>query len=115
MALKVEGVVDRGVHAQKALGGASRLEPLHLALASSHRLMRVFGSIVFPQPLLMRTDQSQTPERGSVRTQLVGDQQFGGEAVLLEQLAHQPQRRPTVAPTLNERIKDLAFVVDGTL
>jgi hypothetical protein len=46
MALKVEGVVNRGVHAEKPLGGASRLEPLHFALSSSHRLMRVFGSIV---------------------------------------------------------------------
>ena len=77
--------------------------------------MRVFGSIVPPEPLLMRAAQSQTSERGGVRAQLIGDQQFGCEALLLEQLAHQPQRRPTVAPTLNERIKDLAFVVDGTL
>jgi len=46
MALEVEGVVDGGVHAEKTLGGASRLEPLHFALSSSHRLMRIFGSIV---------------------------------------------------------------------
>ena len=52
MALEVEGVVDGGVHAEEPLGGASRLEPLHFALSSSHRLMRVFGSIVFPEPLL---------------------------------------------------------------
>ena len=50
MALEVEGVVDGGVHAQKSLGGASRLEPLHFALSPSHRLVRVFGSIVLPQP-----------------------------------------------------------------
>src|SRR3954447_24490852 len=46
MALEVEGVVDGGVHAEKPLGGANRLEPLHFALSSSHRLMRVFGPIV---------------------------------------------------------------------
>ena len=34
-----EGVVDGGVHAEKPLGGASRLEALHLALSSSHSLM----------------------------------------------------------------------------
>src|SRR6188472_458823 len=39
MTLEVEGVVDGGVHAKKPLGGASRLEPLHFALSSSHRLM----------------------------------------------------------------------------
>jgi hypothetical protein len=39
MALKVEGVMDGGMHAEKTLGGASRLKALHLALSSSHRLM----------------------------------------------------------------------------
>jgi hypothetical protein len=39
MALEVEGVVYRGVHAQEALGGSSRFDPLHLALSSPHRLM----------------------------------------------------------------------------
>jgi len=114
MALEVEGVVDGGVHVEKTLGGASRLEPLHFALSSSYRLMRIFGSIVLPQPLLMRAGQSQTPERGGVRAQLVGDQQSRCEALLLEQLAHQPQRRPAVASALNQYVKDLAFMVDGT-
>jgi hypothetical protein len=63
MALKVEGVVDGGVHAEKTLGGVSRLEPLHFALSSSHRLMRIFGSIILSQPLLRRAGQSQTPVR----------------------------------------------------
>src|ERR1700740_1418893 len=39
VALKVEGVVDGGVHAEEAPGRSSRLEPLQLTLASSHRLM----------------------------------------------------------------------------
>jgi hypothetical protein len=53
MALEIEDVVDGGVHAEKPLGGASRLELLHFALSPSHCLMRVFGAVVFPQPLLM--------------------------------------------------------------
>ena len=76
--------------------------------------MRVFGAIIFSQPLLMWAGQSQTPERGGVGAQLVGDQQFRHEALLLEQLAHQPRRRPTVAPTLNQYVEDLAFMVDGS-
>jgi hypothetical protein len=28
MALKVEGIMDGGMHAEKALGGSSRFEPL---------------------------------------------------------------------------------------
>jgi len=76
--------------------------------------MRIFDSIILSQPLLMRAGQSQTPERTGVRAQLVGDQQFGCETLLLEELAHQPQRRPTVAPTLNQHVEDLAFMIDGT-
>src|SRR5580692_1620913 len=94
MTLKVEGVVNRTVHAEEALGGSSRLEPLQLALASSDCLMRILRPIVFPKPLLMPTGQSKTPERGGVGAQLIGDQQFRHEALLFEQLAHQPQRRP---------------------
>ena len=73
MALEVEGVVDGGVYAEKTLGGANRLEPLHFALSPPHRLMRVFGAIIFSQPLLMWAGQSQTPEREGVRAQLIGD------------------------------------------
>jgi len=58
MTLKVEGVVDRGMHAEEALGGSSRFEPLHLALSSPYRLMRILRPIVAPQPLFVRTGQS---------------------------------------------------------
>ena len=57
MALEVEGVVDGGVHAEKALCGARRLEPLHFALASLHRLMRVLRPIVLSEPVLVGTAQ----------------------------------------------------------
>ena len=58
MALKVEGVVNRGMHAEEALSGSSRFEPLHLALSSPYRLMRVLRPIVAPKPLFVRTAQS---------------------------------------------------------
>src|SRR6516165_10657934 len=48
VALQVEGVVNRSVHAEKTLCGASRFEPLQLALASSHCLMRILRPIVVP-------------------------------------------------------------------
>jgi hypothetical protein len=32
------------------------LEPLHFALSPTYRLMRVFGAIIFPQPLLVWAD-----------------------------------------------------------
>jgi hypothetical protein len=83
MTLKVEGVVNRTVHAEEALGGSSRLEPRQLALASPDCLMRILRPIVFPKPLLMPTNQSKTPERGGVGAQLVGDQQFRAKPCLL--------------------------------
>ena len=57
MALKIEGIVDGGMHTQEALRRARRLESLHLALSPSHRLMRVLGSIVAPDPLFVRAAQ----------------------------------------------------------
>jgi hypothetical protein len=48
MALKVEGVMDSSMHIEKALGRASRFEPLHFTFAPSHDLVGVFGAIVRP-------------------------------------------------------------------
>jgi hypothetical protein len=70
VALIVEGVVNRTVQAEEALGGSSRLEPLQFALASSDCLMRILRPIVVPKPLLMPAGQSQTPERRDVGAQL---------------------------------------------
>jgi hypothetical protein len=46
VSLQIERVVDGGMDTEEALRGSSRLEPLHLALASSHHLVRVLGAIV---------------------------------------------------------------------
>ena len=85
-----------------------------LLLLSSHHLMRIFGAIFPAQPLLVRAGQPQTPERRGVGAQLVGDQQFRHEALLFEQLADQPQRRPTVASALDQHVENLALVIHGT-
>src|SRR5271165_2347883 len=50
----------------------------------------------------------------AVGAQLVGDHKFWRETLLLEQLAHQPQRRPTVASALDQHVENLALVADGT-
>ena len=76
------------MHAEEALGRSSRFEALDLALSSSHRLMRVLGTIIPTAPLFMRAGQPQTPERRGVGAQLVGDQQLRRKSLLLEKLAH---------------------------
>jgi hypothetical protein len=57
MALDVESVVDGGMNRQEALGCSRRPEPLHLALSSSYRLMRILGPIVPAQSLLVASRQ----------------------------------------------------------
>src|SRR5207248_8550464 len=42
-AKKNEGVVDRGMHAEEALSRSSRIEALHFALSSPHRLVLILG------------------------------------------------------------------------
>ena len=76
--------------------------------------MRILRAIVLPEPLLMRAGQLQLPERRTIGAQLVGHQQFRHKPLLSEKLAHQPQRRPGVAASVDEHVEDLAFVVDGT-
>jgi hypothetical protein len=59
VALKIEGVVNGGVHAEEALRGSSRFQTLQLAFASPHYLMRIFRAIVAPEPLFVRAAESQ--------------------------------------------------------
>src|SRR5580704_8453851 len=89
MALKVEGVVDGSMHAEEALSRSSRFEALHLALSSPHRLMRILGAIILPEPLLMRAGQPQLLERRAVGAQFVGHQQSRHKPLFPEKLAHQ--------------------------
>ena len=60
----------------------------------------------------MRASEAQFPERRAVGAQLVGDQQFRCKALFPEQLAHQPECRVPIAPTLNEHV-GLAVVING--
>ena len=66
MALKVEVVVDGGMHAKEALGGSSRFEALHLALSSSYHLVRVLGPIVLAKLPFMVARQPDVVEGGAV-------------------------------------------------
>ena len=112
MALKIERVVDGGVDAEEALRRPGRLEPLYLALSPAHGLMGILNPVVLSLALLMTAGQAELPDRRPVGTQLVGNQQFRREALLPEQLAHQPERRTFVASPLNQHVEDLALMVN---
>jgi len=45
LARGVEGVANGGAHTEEALSRSSRFEPLHLALSSPYRLIRILGAI----------------------------------------------------------------------
>ena len=113
MSLMVESIVDGGMDVEKTLRGSRSLEPLHIAFSSPHDLMGVFSAIVLSEAPIMRAGEAQLPERRAIGAQLVGDQQLRCEALFLEQLAHQPECRLRISPTLNEHVEDLALVVDG--
>src|SRR5882672_2244243 len=76
--------------------------------------MRILRAIVHPEPLLMMAGQMEIVEGGTVGAQLVGDYQPGCEALLPEQLAHEPQGGALIAPALNQHVEDLALMIDGT-
>jgi hypothetical protein len=60
----------------------------------------------------MANRQSQSSPGRSIGPKLVGHQQSGRKAVLLEQFAHEPRGCPVVAPPLHQQIKNFTLVVD---
>ena len=50
---------------------------------------------------------------GVVRSQIVGDQSHRQEAIFLQKLAHEFQRRSLVPFRLDQHIEDLALGIDG--
>jgi hypothetical protein len=87
MTLKVEVVVDGGMHAEEALGRSSRFEALDLALSSSYHLVGVLGPIVRAKSLFMMARQPDVVEGSAVGAQLVGYHHLWREALFSQQLA----------------------------
>lgn len=74
MTLDLEGVVDRGMSGEEALGRRLALEQQLLSLASSDRQVRVLRPIVLPQPTgPVKVAQAELIERGAVRPQAGDD------------------------------------------
>lgn len=95
------------------LGRSRRLEPLHLPLSSSHRLMRIFGPVVLILSRLMVGRQTQIPESRAVRPQFVGDNGRGRKSLLLQKLSHQLQCGLPVSSCLDQDVQNLALTIDG--
>jgi hypothetical protein len=76
----IEGAAGGGMNQTGSAELSGRLEPLHLELTSPHRLVRILGSVVWAQPLLMASGKSKFRLGSSVRSQLVRHEHLWREA-----------------------------------
>src|SRR5215204_7182866 len=60
----------------------------------------------------MMTAEPEVPESSAVRAQAIGGHLLRCKALFPQQLAHQLDGCTAVAPTLEQHVEDLAFVVD---
>ena len=67
MTLKIEVVVHGRMDIREALRGSRPFKALHLALSSSYYLVRILGSIILPESLLMAARQLDVPEGSAIR------------------------------------------------
>ena len=75
--------------------------------------MRILGSIVAPSTTLMSSCDSKITDSCRIRSQIVRDQLVWDKSILLQQLAHEFQRRTLVPSALNQHIKHFALGIHG--
>src|SRR5208283_4454603 len=114
MTLDVEGILCCCLHREKSLRGSHALEPLHLPLPSSGRLMRILRSIVAPSTAFMAFCDSKVIRCSPIRAQVIRDELVWDKAIFLQQLAHQFERGPLVPPGLDENVEHLTLCIRGT-
>ena len=114
MSAHPEEILYEAVDREKSLRVRGGLEPAHLALTLSRRLVRDLRAIV--RILFRAVDHRR--HHGTVRrrvaAQLVCDQPTGLAALSFQQLAEEPHGRPPIAPRLHEDVDDVAVLVHGT-
>jgi len=64
-------VYRHGVDGEEALCRSRRLEPLHLALAPPHRLVRDLSAVVLSEPLFVACGQAHLAKGGAIGGELV--------------------------------------------
>ena len=71
--------------------------------------MRILGSVVAPSATLVAIRQPKIAGRCGVRSQIIREELIWDEAIFLQQLAHESQRRPLVPPALDRYIEHFVF------
>ena len=115
MTLGVEDAIDGCVDREESLGRALALETLHFALAPADREMRILSPVVLAHPSRMvPLAHVEVMRGGTVGSQPIGHDTLGMDSDILQQLAHQPERRPLVSALLEQHIENLAFIIHCT-
>ena len=112
MALLIEMILDLGVNRAESLQRLHTSKPLHRALSSSKRLMRILRPVVEAATDLVPIGGANFFHRRGIRTKPVGDDLLRS-AVLLHDALEKFQRRSFVPPRGDHRRQDFAFMVDG--
>ena len=113
MALDVEGVVDGGVGREKPLRRSSQFETLHASFPLSDWQVRVLCSVVLPATTVMEPGKAQILQSSTIRWQFVCDNGIWDKTLLLQQSAHQFERRFLVSACLDQDIQHFAFTIDS--
>ena len=74
--------------------------------------MRVLGAVVLAQSLFVAGGQSQLGFGGRIGTKSIRDHSFWGETLFFEQLSQEFHGSRSIAPALDQEVKDLALVVN---
>ena len=114
MTSDTEKIEDESVHRQEALRVSGRLEPAHLSLALSGRLMKAFRSIVLVSGGAMNHRRYGPAVGSRIAAKLVRDQSSRLTALPLQQHTEKACRGTPIAPGLDEDIDHIAVLVDGT-
>ncbi len=106
-------ILHESVHREKSLRLCRGLEPPHLPLALSRRLMRNLRPVVLVLPRAVWDGRHHGAVRRRVAPQFVRDQAVGQPALSLQHLAEESYGRPAIASRLDEDVEEVAVLVDG--
>src|SRR3954453_18563518 len=114
VAAEMKEVVDLVVGGEETLCLPGRLEPLHLSLSPSGRLVRILCPVVQPFMLPMLDARDDLPLCRTLARQLVGDHDARRPALPLQQLAEQALGGALIAPALDQHVEHNAVLVYRT-
>ena len=97
MALDVEGVVDCGVGRKIPLRRSSRFETLYSSFPLSDWQVRILDSVVLPSTNVIAPGKAQILQSSTIRWQFVCDNGIRDKPMLVQQSAHQFERRLLVS------------------